>query len=270
VFALEVSKGVEVLLRVVAAQGKTRCVVVTRHSGPPLERPPVTKEIFEGQPLAHHGWNRPLIGGWVADAPPPELRPLGVLPLRKQESERVLHPETWWRLPKKTAELSHKVLPLCAWGLLVRDARVQWRWEHERADVLAEDAKLERENEAKFEAAVTAQGKRKATLQKKGVASLKKKRFFAAWKGAVPAPLIKEAELAMQEAIASLEGKSPAQAARRLARLVRTFNALDGHHGRSFDTIDAEDIMDAVGTVAFACGVDDEVFDEVIDAARDF
>ncbi len=74
----------------------------------------------------------------------------------------------------------------------------------------------------------------------------------------------------MREAVLSLEGKSPAQATRRLAKLVRTFNALDGHHGRTFDTIDREDIMEAVGTVAFACGVDDAVFDDVIDAARDF
>ena len=51
---------------------------------------------------------------------------------------------------------------------------------------------------------------------------------------------------------------------------MRTFNALDGHHGRNFDTTDADDIMDAVGTIAFACGVDDAVFDHVIGAARDF
>lgn len=270
VFALEVSKGVDVVLRVVAAQGKTRCVVVTRHCGPTLERAPSTSAVFAVQPLAHHGWSRPLLGGWVADAPPPELRRLGTVALRAGEAERVLHPETWVKLAKKTTGLSHKVLPLCAWGLLLGDARTQWRWDHEREAVLAEDAKAERERKAKFAAAVAAQGKRKATLQKKGVASLKKNRFFGAWKGSVPGALIREAETAMREAVHSLEGKSPAQAARRLAALVRTFNALDGQHGHPFDSTDADDIMDAVGTIAFACGVGDVVFDGVIEAARTF
>jgi hypothetical protein len=257
--ALEVSKGVEVFFRVLAAHADTRCVVLVRE----LER-------LEPQPLNHHAWKRPMLGGWVSEPPPPELRAAGHIPLRKGEAEQVLHPEVWVKLSTKTAALSHKVLPLCGWDLLLRDAKLQWRWDHQRAAVLAEDAKAEREKTAKFEAALAAQGKRKATLQKKGVSSLVRKRFFSAWKGAVPAAMIKDAEAAMREAVLSLEGKSAKQAARRLATLVRTFNKLDGSHGRTFDTIDREDIMEAIGTVAFACGVADEVFDEVIDAERDF
>lgn len=264
VFALEVSKGIDVLFRVVASLGQTRCVVLTRASS--LTSP----QLFLVQPHSHHSWNRPQLGGWVSEGPPAELRALGAVPLRKAEAEKVLHPAVWVKLPRKTPELSHKVLPLMGWAVLVNDARAQWRWDHERAAVLAEDAKREREKKTLFEAAIAAQGKRRATLQKKGVSGLKRKRFFAAWRGAVPAAMIKEAEAAMQAAVLWLEGKSPAQAARRLTTLVRTFNQLDGRHGRSFDTTDAEDIMDAVGTVAFACGVEDDVFDEVIDAVRDF
>ena len=270
VFALEVSKGTEVLLRVVAALGKTRCVVMTRHQGAPVKKAPQSAEVFQVQPVAHHDWNRPQLGGWVSEPAPSELRPMGVVPLRAGETEHVLHPETWVKLAKKTAELSHKVLPLCGWGVLISDARTQWRWDHERAAVLAEDAKLEREKQSKFEAALAAQGKRVATLQKKGVSSLKRKRFFGAWKGAVPAAMITEAEAAMRDAVLSLEGKSPAQAARRLATLVRSFNKLNGRHEHEFDTTDAEDIMEAVGTVAFACGVEDAVFDDVIDSVREF
>ena len=269
-FALEVSKGTEVLLRVVAALGKSRCVVVTRHSGAPVKKAPQSAEVFQVQPVAHHDWNRPQLGGWVSEPAPVELRPLGVVPLRQGEAERVLHPETWVKLSKKTAELSHQVLPLCGWGVLISDTRTQWRWDHQRAAVLAEDAKLERERQSKFEAALAAQGKRQATLQTRGVSSLKRKRFFAAWKGAVPSSMISEAETAMREAVLWLEGKSPAQAARRLATLVRSFNKLDGRHQHAFDSTDAEDIMDAIGTVAFACRVEDAVFDDVIDAARAF
>ena len=147
---------------------------------------------------------------------------------------------------------------------------MQWRWDHERATVLAEDAKREREKKSKFAAAVAAQGKRRATIQKKGVASLRRKRFFAAWKGAASAALMNESETAMRDAVLSLEGKSPAQAVRRLTTLVRRFNRLEKEHGVTFDTIEREDIMEAVSTVAFACGVEDSVFDEVIDAVREF
>jgi hypothetical protein len=115
VFALEVSKGVDVLLRVVASVGKSRCVVVTK-----------AEDLFSVQPMAHHGWKRPMIGGWVMEPPPPELRAQGLVPLRAGEAERVLHPETWVKLAKKTAALSHRVLPLCAWGLLVNDATAAW------------------------------------------------------------------------------------------------------------------------------------------------
>lgn len=264
VFALEVSSDVEVLFRVVAAQADTRCVVLTRANKLP------SPGLFKAQPLNHHAWKRPMLGGWVSEPPPPELRLVGQVMLRKAEAERVLHPEAWVKLSTKTAALSHKVLPLCGWDLLLRDARLQWRWEHEREAVLAEDALAEREKAAKFEAALAAAGKRKATLQRKGVASLSNKRFFAAWKGAVPAAMLNDAEAAMRAAVISLEGKSAKQATRRLATLVRTFNELDGRHGRQFDTIDREDIMEAIGTVAFACGVPDEVFDEVIDGERDF
>lgn len=270
VFALEVSQGVDLLLRVVASLGETRCVVVTKHSGPTVVRAPASSRLFEVQPFAHHEWNRPLLGGWVSEAAPASVRSLGVVPVRAGEAERVLHPKTWVKLPKKTAELSAKVLPLCGWELLLTDARNQWRWDHQREVVLAEDAKREREKSARFKAALAAQGRRKASLQKRGVASLKRTRFFGAWKGVVPAPMIQEAEAVMREAVLSLEGKSPAQAARRLVRVVRSFNALDGRYGREFDTVDREDIMEAVNKVAFACGVEDAVFDESIDAEREF
>lgn len=100
----------------------------------------------------------------------------------------------------------------------------------------------------------------------KSLAALKRERFFSSWKGFVPADAIRKAETAVHEAIESLDGKSPAQAARRLATLVRTFNKLDFDKG----SIERETIMDAVEVLASACGVDEETFEEVIDAERDF
>jgi hypothetical protein len=106
----------------------------------------------------------------------------------------------------------------------------------------------------------------KVRSKPKSLAELKREQFFSAWKGFVPVAAIRKAEAAVQEAIESLEGKSPAQAVRRLTTLVRTFNKLDFNKG----TIERETIMDAVEVLASACGVDAEVFEEEIDAERDF
>lgn len=269
-FAFEVSKGHDVVLRVVAALKDTRCVVVTKHSAPTLQRAPKSKAVFEVQPHSHHSWNRQVLGGWVSAPPPANVRLLGRLPVRPEEAERVVHPEVWVKLPMKPPGMAAKVVPGSSWDQLTEQARLQWRWDHEREAVLAEDAKNELAKQAKFNQAIAAQAKERQKLEKQGVVALKKTKFFAAWKGAVPPPMIKAAEAAMQEAVRSLDGKSPAQSTRRLAQLVRTFNQLDGQHGRRFDTIDREDIMEAIGTVALACGVPDEVFDEEIDAERDF
>ncbi len=270
VFALEVSKGHDVVLRVVASLGDTRCVVVTKHSAPTLKSAPKAKAVFEVQPHSHHHWNRPVLGGWVNAPPPPEVRLLGNLAMRAEEPERVLHPETWVKLPKKAPGMAEKVVPLSTWSTITEQARRQWRWDHEREAVLAEDAKNELAQQAKFKEAIEAQAKKNEALKKKGVKGLAKTRFFASWKGEVPAPMIKDAEALMREAVISLEGRSAAQATRRLTLLVKAFNKLDGQHDKTFDTIEREDIMDAISTVALACGVSDDDFEEKIDAERDF
>lgn len=107
---------------------------------------------------------------------------------------------------------------------------------------------------------------KKGKPKSKSLAALKHERFFASWKGFVPGDAIRKAEETVHQAIKSLDGKSPAQAARRLATLVRTFNKLDFDKG----SIERETIMDAVEVLAAACGVDEETFNEVIDAERDF
>ena len=271
VFALEVSKGHDVVLRVVASLGDTHCVVVTKHSAPTLKSAPKAKAVFEVQPHSHHNWNRPVLGGWVSVTPPAEVRWLGNVPVRAEEPERVVHPETWVKLPgKKPPGMAAKVVPVSGWELIIEQARRQWRWDNEREAVLAEDAKNALAQQAKFKEAIEAQAKRNAALQKKGVKGLAKTRFFASWKGEVPTPMIKDAEAAMREAVSSLEGRSVAQSTRRLAQLVRAFNKLDGKHGKTFDTIEREDIMDAISSVALACGVSDDDFEEKIDAEREF
>lgn len=251
---------VDVLLRVVDAQGDARCVVMTRATGA-LKKTP---SLFEVQPLAHHAWNRPVLGAWVTTPPPQGVRRLGAVPLRAGEAARVLHPEQWVKQVVKTKADAQRVVSLASWDVLLRDVRLQWRWDHERAAVLAEDAARERQQASSLAAALEAHGRQREAVVTRGVSALKRRRFFTAWKGSAPRALITAAEALLRDAVTSLEGKTPAQATRRLRQLVKAFNALDGAHGHTFDGVDREDIVEALSTLALACNVDDDTFEEVL------
>lgn len=270
VFAFAVAPRVELLLRVVAEREGAWCVVVSRYASAPLTKPPRALRLFEVEALTHHQWNRPMIGGWVNVAPPKTLRRLGVVRVRPEEVERVLHPSVWVKHPAKTAALAAKVLPVSGWDLILRDAKAQWRWVHERAAVLAEDEAQARERANTLAAALEKSRRQQQRLAQQGVRALKSKRFFAAWKGAVPRPMIDTAEQTLRAAVLALDGRTPAQATKKLTAVMHAFNRLDGKHEHSFDTIEREDIVEALGTIARACGVDDQTFDDVIDAAREF
>lgn len=270
-YALEVAPGRQVLFRVVAEERGHHCAILTRWEGPAparLEQVRADRRIFAAQRHDHHAWNREVIGAWVQKPPPPELRYVGNVPVKEAEAARVVHPQVY--VAAKVSEqraMSSRVVPLGAWEIF--QARLQWRWDHDREALLAEEAAEERARADTFANALAEQGRANEKLAKQGVKALAKKKFFSVWKGDRPKPLIAAAEALMQEAIGELDGLPPAKATKRLVRLVKDFNRLDGRE-HSFDTTDAEDIMDAVGTVAIACGVDDDTFDDVIDAARDF
>lgn len=257
IFAFEVVAGIEVLLRVIASEGEQRCVVVTQYEGTPCLRLPRKATLFQVQPLTHHEWNRPLLGGWVNGSMPKELRRLGHIAVRAAEAKRVMHPQQWVNRPQKTAADADKVVPTRSWKQLLTEARAQWRWDHQRPDVLKEDALLERQSHTQLGAALAEVKKRKRLLENKGVLALRGTAFFSVWKGAVPAPLIVAAENAMQKAVLSLEGKTPKQAIRQLEALAQRLHALDEKQGHEFDSMEKEDITEALHTLAVACGIND-------------
>lgn len=152
VFQFEVKAGVAVLFRVVASEGDARCVVLTRWSGPPRKTVPSPVDVFKVQALKHHQWDRPMIGGWVTAPPPPSVVKLGNVKLRAEEPRRVLHPRVWVTAKKQTKTMAKKVLAMASWESLMRDARAQWRWDHEREAVLAEDEAVQRAKLAAMEA----------------------------------------------------------------------------------------------------------------------
>ena len=245
VFTFEVSPGTCVLFRVVDEVADTRCVVLTRWSGARPKKVPTAKTVFEVQPLKHHQWDRPMIGGWVREPPPEDVAPLGKVRLRRGEKTRVMHPREWVNATVKSAAAGKKVLPIASWDGLLREALAQWRWDHDRAAVEAEDAQREA---AKQEAVLAAAQELLAartpvgpepTATRPSLDALAKETFFDHWSHA-PAVVREMLEREVQAALKALRAGAGTRALKQLAR---RFEALNGEHGYSYDTIDEEELV---------------------------
>lgn len=256
VFAVAVAPGVEAVLRVVDETPDARCVVMTRVQGAPRRSVPRLRGLREVQPLAHHERRRPLLGAWVREAPPDEVRRLGHAAVEATERARVLHPAAWVKQAVKTAADAQRVLPLMRWDALLQEVRLQWRWDHARAAVEREDAAREHASQRLLAAALSRGARAEERLVEQGVKALAGRRFFAAWRREVPPEVIREAEALLAGAVERVDGRSPAVAARKLASVVRGFNRLARRH--PFEATHREDLLDAVRRVARACAVDED------------
>lgn len=221
VFALAMAPGVEVLLRVVAKRDGAWCVVMTR------ARAPSSPELFEAQALSHHGWKRPVLGGWVTEASP--LESLGVVPVRPRERARVAHPKAW-------RDGGDAVLPMTTWSALVALAEKQWRWDHERDAVVREDAAAQRSGLSKLAEALAEQRRPRG--------------FFPAWVGAMPQGLIDAAEASVRDAEREVAALKGVEARHRLATLTRTLLRLGERYRHTFDDDALDDIDDVVRSLS--------------------
>src|SRR5262249_29383488 len=110
--------------------------------------------------LKHHVWdNKPNVL-WISDEPPQHLIPIGTI--------------------EPTAE--EQGIPCMAfgsWTCLTFQPLAQWRWDHERDAVLAEDA-IRQKKEA--EARSKAQRERERYLERVTLEELREHRFFPTWK----------------------------------------------------------------------------------------
>lgn len=269
VLTYEVSPGRCVLFRVVAKVDDARCVVLTRWEGKPPKKVPTAKSVKEVQPLEHHQWKRPMIGGWVREPMPDGVAKVGRVAVTKPERARVMHPRDWVNATKKTPDMGQKVLPMSAWAGLLRDAKAQWRWDHEREAVLAEEAAVQAAKLEAFNRAVIAEREKKTALLARPMKSFREEVFFAKWTHA-PKAMVAALEATMQKTVVALEGKLGDAAVPSLMRLVENFNELDGAHEHEFDTADAEELMEAAFTLALVARVSEEVFETRIATLQEF
>jgi hypothetical protein len=104
-------------------------------------------------------------------------------------------------------------------------------------------------------------------------ARLRRTTWFASWRGHVPAPTIRAARAILGEAVDALDALAPPAVPRRalilLKQAMRAMNALERREP-FITTVEAEEVVEALATIAAAAGIDEETFQSKVDVLREF
>ena len=185
----------------------------------------------------HHSWEGKPELLWINhDEPPPELIPIGTIETTEQEQALSCN--------------SHG-----RWEMILDQPLMQWRWEHERETVLAEDAA---EEAAEMLERDKVQQKRREYLDRVRLEDLRDHVFFSHWKTYPPAKEIKASREVMTRTVEKLiELSRNAPKKKRLTVLqecIESFNKLDAKKGW-IETDEREDICKEFEEIVHACGL---------------
>jgi hypothetical protein len=186
--------------------------------------------------LNHHLWsNRPEFI-WVGEPAPGTFQIVGSIPLTKKE-------------------MAFDSCTHAAWESLPLQRLLQWRWEHDRNAMLAEEAVEEAEAEKKREAEAA---RRASILAKTDLPMIQARRtLFPRWKR-LPKPAVKRAiEEPIRKFIASVIGmKKPnrREVTRELRNCAKALNEIDTELDHPIETVERDDIC--------------ELFDEILTVAK--
>jgi hypothetical protein len=190
----------------------------------------------------HHSWNGKDDVYFVLAPPPPEYRLVGEIEPSGED----------------------EAMPCNSIGNWKSEAQVflQWRWEHDRDALLAEEARDALEKKRAAEAARARDDQRRSELT---WAKLRTKVRFAGWSEHLVDDIVVSSRTLFTEAIDALAALGPKE--KRNARgvlkmLVQGFNRLDEKHEHFIETIEREEICEEIEDIAFLAGLPDDIADE--------
>lgn len=187
--------------------------------------------------LTHHAWDTEPQLLWVSDEVPEEFIPIGTIEPMPEDK-------------------SMTCKSYGGWGSMPYQALAQWRWDHDREAVLAEDRKKEEEKAQRL--AQEEQARRKKLLNLT-LEELQKRRFFPNWKESPSKKAIRASRKIMKETVKHLIDLGPrSRKQKRMAVLqecIERFNALDVELGNFIETIEREDICEEFELIQHACGL---------------
>jgi hypothetical protein len=196
----------------------------------------------------HHSWQGDPCVSWVTSPVPATFTRLGEI--APAEVEAASGSMSW-----------------AGWGSFPLQVFAQWRWDHERDKVLAEDAEAER-------AAVAAREEERRAyrpLPAQTLEDMRRRAPFAGWAGYVDPPALRGARRIIRETIDALIelGPDAPEPARidEIRHCVDRFNLLDEDQ-QFIDTIEREDISELLDELAGLVGLDD--YDDALTGTRDW
>jgi hypothetical protein len=195
----------------------------------------------------HHNWHSELEVQWIGEPVPVTYRRLGQLPPLLDETT-----------PANV---------FGSWGSLALQVFLQWRWDHKREEVLAED-------EAKRQQQQAAQEDHRRSykpLPAQTLEAFRRQTPFPGWSGYIEPHLLRASRRIIRDAVAALielGPDAPAPAKLDVFRLgVERFNDLDGEE-QFIDTIEREDICELLDNLAALVDLDD--YDDNLTSYRDW
>lgn len=186
--------------------------------------------------LNHHSWKNVPNITWISEEPPAELIPMGII-------------------EPTTDEQATTCMSFGGWSSVMSQPLLQWKWDHERDEVLAADAvKQQQASDARDKA----RQERKQYLARIALEELKERQHFPTWKRHPPAKATRASRKLMTKTIEDLiELGSDASEADRMTVLqqcIESFNELDAEL-QFIETIEREDICEEFEEIVHACGL---------------
>ncbi len=142
------------------------------------------------------------------------------------------------------------------WLNLQHDALTQWRWDHEREKLLADESA---EQTARHERAGRIQAAHDAQMKSMTIEKLAKYKFFPGWENYPPTKVTNASRQLLKAHVAQLitlgTAGSKFQKSAIIKSCVEAFNTLNSQHDDFVDTDIREDIIDEISKIASASGL---------------
>jgi hypothetical protein len=236
VFAMPLADGRTGICRVIRTEEQGgACALVAAsdwigNEPPPLDDPAIRRILIKN----HHSWAGKQDLLWVSTPPPKEFRSIGKIDVTSAD------------LKLDSAFYGH-------WDSLQTQVLAQWRWEHDRTAVLAEDEAKENLSAAKRTAA---ERKRLEYLATVSLSDLLGKDLFPTWLDYPPQEAKESCQKTIQQLIHRLnEAEKPLTrnlVGAELKKCVQELNRLDSENNNFIESVERDDICEVLEDVVNA------------------
>ena len=215
------------------------------HIPPAINDPGLRRTLV----LTHHSWVREPQRLWISEPPPATYIKLGTIKLSREDETVECNSYSGWE--------SHAIQVLA-----------QWRWDHDRAAVLREDA---REKAARDKIDAQAAFDRKRHLSRVTLSEIAERSLFPSWTDYTPKRDTRDLEKIIKNFIRNLS--KPAKPLERkfvadqLKVVVQKINELDSER-QFIETVEREDLFDLFEEILHA-GKHPDLLD-IVDETRDW